>query len=53
MTTLAQIIYKETGLTESANPYEYSELVEACRQFAILAVEAEREACAALADHAH
>ena len=52
MTTLAQIIYKETGLTESANPHEYSEVVEACHQFAILAVEAEREACAALADHA-
>ncbi len=46
MTTHAQIIYKETGLTESANPHEYSEVVEACRQFAVLAVEAEREACA-------
>ena len=35
MSTLAQIIYEETGLTESGTPDEYEEVAAACRRFAM------------------
>ena len=35
MSTLARIIYEETGLTESGTPDEYEEVAAACRRFAM------------------
>lgn len=35
MSTLAKIIYEETGLTESGTPDEYEEVAAACRRFAM------------------
>ena len=35
MSTLAKIIYEETGLTQSGTPGEYEEVASACRRFAL------------------
>lgn len=35
MSTLAKIIYEETGLTQSGTPGEYEEIASACRRFAL------------------